>query len=158
MSQNFLREYKDLNNATQELLIVQKYKKFAQKYLDQEQIKSLAEFSYRVQFAMPPRQVLNKYPQMPRQAIDVMWWSESQDDIGGYVWRRLEELLELDAWEILFKLGLLPAAPDGSIKEVVYEVMFAVIVKSLAIASLNVELPQERTTEQINGINLFSLI
>lgn len=145
-------------NETQEILQVERYRKFAQKYLDQEQIKSLAEFSYRVQFSNPPRQVLEKYPQMPRQAIDVLWWSEAQDDVGGYVWQRLEELLELDAWKILIELELLPKVEGGSMKEAVYECMFATIIKSLAIASLDVELPQERTTEQINGVNLLSVL
>lgn len=143
---------------TQELLTVEKFRKFAREYLDIGQIQELACFSYRVQFATPPRQILDKYPQMPRQAIDVMWWSETQDDMGGYVWQRLEELLELDAWKILHELGFLPPSPDGSIKELVYELMFSTIVKSLAIASLDVELPQERTTEQINGINMLSVL
>jgi hypothetical protein len=143
---------------TQELLTVQKYKNFAQQYLSLEQIQELACFSYRVQFLDPPRQIIDKYPQMPRQAIDVLWWSEAQDDMGGYVWQRLEELLELDAWKILHGLGLLPAIPDGSVKEVVYELMFSIIVKGLAIASLDIELPQERTTEQINGINMLSVL
>lgn len=145
-------------SETQELLQVERYRKFAQKYLDQEQIKSLAEFSYRVQFAEPPRAVLEKYPQMPRQAIDVLWWSESQDDVGGYVWKRLEELLELDAWKILIELELLPKVVGGSMKEAVYECMFSIIIKALAIASLDIELPQERTTEQINGINILSAL
>lgn len=145
-------------SETQELLQVERYRKFAQKYLDQEQIKSLAEFSYRVQFAEPPRAVLEKYPQMPRQAIDVLWWSESQDDVGGYVWQRLEELLELDAWKILIELELLPKVVSGSMKEAVYECMFSTIIKALAIASLDVELSQERTTEQINGINILSAL
>lgn len=143
---------------TQELLTVKRYKDFAKQYLDIGQIQELACFSYRVQFATPPRQILDKYPQMPRQAIDVLWWSESQNDTGGYVWQRLEELLELDAWKILHDLGFLPSAPDGSLKEVVYELMFATIVKALAIASLDVELPQERTTEQINGTNMLSVL
>lgn len=145
-------------NETQEILQVERYRRFAREYLDAGQIQDLACFSYRVQFLQPPRQILDKYPQMPRQAIDVMWWSEAQDDMGGYVWQRLEELLELDAWKILHELGLLPSTPEGSIKDVVYELMFSTIVKSLAIASLDVELPQERTAEQINGINMLSVL
>lgn len=145
-------------SETQEFLQIERYRRFAREYLDAGQIQDLACFSYRVQFLEPPRQILEKYPQMPRQAIDVLWWSESQNDTGGYVWQRLEELLELDCWKILHELGFLPNAPDGSLKEVVYELMFATIVKSLAIASLDVELPQERTTEQINGINMLSVL
>lgn len=148
---------------TQELIVVAKYKEFARKYLDNEQIKDLANFSYKVQFLKPPRQILEKYPQMPRQAIDVLWWSESQNEFGGYVWKRYDELMMLNAAHILYSLKLinptlLHSRNDDLLRMMVKETMFSTIVKSLAIASLDIELPQERTTEQINGINMFSLI
>jgi hypothetical protein len=148
---------------TQEILQIQKYRDFSRKYLESEQIKSLAEFSWRVQDLIPPRQILEKYPQMPRQAVDVLWWSESQDELGGYVWRRYDELMALNAPQILYSLKLIipnyeHQKDDLFWKGLVKETMFSTIVKSLAIASLDIELPQERTTEQINGINILSIL
>ncbi len=146
---------------TQEVTQVERLRKFAQAHLNEEQIRSLAEFSWRVQNDMPPRQLIDKYPQMPRQALDVMWWSESTHPDGwGYIWHIYTYLMNSGKPAALLEnLGLLPQLRERHhLRQVVEETLFSSIVKAMAIASLDVTLPQEqRTEEQINGVSLLSL-
>lgn len=142
----------------QELESVSRYRKFAQKFIPQEKLQSIADFSWRVQNDIPPRELLGRYTSTPRQILDILWWNSVEDETeGGYILKLYDRFMLGDAPYVLEQYGFLPKC-DRHEKAIVEEILYTTILKALAIGSLDIELPEERSPEQIDGISLLSVM
>ncbi len=152
-----------MKQQNQEHQAVKPYKIFAQKFIPAERLKSLAEFSWRVQNDMVPIGYSTRYSAMPRSIVEVLWWNdvtgeEEQTLPGGWILIFFEELLHSHKPDkILEDAGLLPKLGfhDSSM---IYELLYATILKALAIGSMDVVLPQERSSDQLDKANILSLM